>query len=273
MKILSLSIDLAKLLVSKPSAVTKGLYHIVRKEKFRARAEKNFGVGNGLPMVDITDLFQNPEGTVSPIALLNGSSKPTDFFVLRKLAERFGGNCQYLEIGTWRGESLAVVADACTQCTSVSLGEADLRRIGLGDKHVRMQNMFSKDLKNVLYIQANSMTFDFSSLNQKYDMIFVDGDHSYEGVKSDTAKVFNLLKDENSIIVWHDYAQEYEVVNWEVFLGILEGAPADKRKHIYHIANSLCAIYTREKLHAYPSDFPNYPNKAFTITLKANRLN
>jgi hypothetical protein len=273
MKLISLFVDLIKLMFLRPSAITKSLYHLVRKEKFRRLCINNFNLAQGLPMVDMNDLFEVAEGEVGPIALLNGSSKPTDFFVLKKLAERFGGQCQYLEIGSWRGESLAVVVKDCEKCTSVSLGEADIRKLGLGDRFIKMQNFFSKDLKNVLYIEANSLKFDFSSLNQKYDLIFVDGDHSYEGVKSDTQKVFSLLKNEQSIIVWHDYAMEYEVVNWEVFLGIMEGAPKEARSKIYHIANSLCAIYTNEKLKTYPSVFPNYPTKKFTVRIKAEKIN
>jgi len=272
MKLISLFFSLVKIFFSRPSVITKGLYHIVRKENFKSAIVEKFGLGNGLPMVDITDLFENPEGEVGPIALLNGSSKPTDFFILRKLAESFGGKCQYMEIGTWRGESLAVVSDVCEKCTSVSLGPDDMRKFGLSEKFIKMQNIFSKGLKNILYIEANSLSFDFNSLGQKYDFIFVDGDHSFEGVKSDTSKVFNLLKNENSIIVWHDYAIEYEVVNWEVFLGIMEGAPKTAHNKIYHIANSLCAIYTNQKLKTYPSEFPNFPNKKFSIHLKAEKF-
>lgn len=216
-------------------------------------------------MVDLNELFDNPSGTVSPVAFLNGSSKPTDFLLLRKLAEQFKG--QYLEIGTWRGESLAVVADACSQCTSVSLGEPELRQLGLGDKHIAVQNIFSKDIPNVLYIKANSLSFDFQSLNQKYDLIFVDGDHSFEGVRSDTSKVFELLRNEDSVIVWHDYASEFEMVNWEVLLGILDGSPRETHSRIYHVANSLCAIYTNRPLKTYSSDFPNKPNKKFTLNI------
>jgi len=272
MKLVSLFFSLIKIFLSKPSVITKGLYHLVRKENFKNAVIEKFGLANGLPMVDITELFENPEGEFGPVALLNGSSKPTDFFILRKLAERFGGKCQFLEIGSWRGESLAVVSSACEKCTSVSLGPDDMRKIGLSEKFIQMQNIFSKDLKNILYIEANSLKFDFSSLNQKYDLIFVDGDHSFEGVKSDTAKVFKLLKDENSIIVWHDYAIEYEVVSWEVFLGILEGAPKEAQSKIYHIANSLCAIYTNQKLKSYPSEFPNFPTKKFNIHFKAEKF-
>jgi predicted O-methyltransferase YrrM len=270
MKSINLLFQLINLLISKPSVVLKSLYHTVRKERFKDKAISEFGKANGLPMVDLNDLFDHPNGTVSPIAFLNGSSKPTDFLLLRKFAQQFRGH--YLEIGTWRGESLAVVADACTHCTSVSLGEKELRQLGLGEKHLAVQNFFSKDIPNVLYIKANSLTFDFHSLNQKFDLIFVDGDHSFEGVRSDTRKVFELLKNEDSIIVWHDYASEFEMVNWEVLLGILEGSPKEAHSKIYHVANSLCAIYTNKKLKAYPSDFPNKPNKKFSLSITIDRV-
>jgi len=45
-----------------------------------------------------------------------------------------------------------------------------------------------------------------------YNLIFVDADHSYEGVRNDTELVLPLLSP-SGFIVWHDYA------NWGYFSG------------------------------------------------------
>jgi predicted O-methyltransferase YrrM len=37
------------------------------------------------------------------------------------------------------------------------------------------------------------------------DMVFIDGDHSFEGVVKDTIKARQLLRDGNGVIIWHDY--------------------------------------------------------------------
>jgi len=73
-------------------------------------------------------------------------------------------------------------------------------------------------------------------------LIFIDGDHHSESIASDTANAFKLLKDENSVIVWHDYGIGTETVRWNVLAGILEGCPADKRNKLYHASNTICAF-------------------------------
>jgi hypothetical protein len=43
------------------------------------------------------------------------------------------------------------------------------------------------------------------------DFVFVDGDHSYEYVKNDTEKAFELLAPDGAI-AWHDFAGKSEGV-------------------------------------------------------------
>lgn len=40
----------------------------------------------------------------------------------------------------------------------------------------------------------------------KFDFIFIDGDHSYEGVKRDTEFCDKYLLNDNGIITWHDFS-------------------------------------------------------------------
>ena len=103
-------------------------------------------------------------------------------------------------------------------------------RMGLAKEYVGLHRFFSKNFKNVEHIQQNSSTFDFKTLNKKFDLIFVDGDHHYEQVKQDTENVFNLLRNENSIIVWHDYLYDSGEIRFEVLAGILAGCPSKTRK-------------------------------------------
>ena len=98
-------------------------------------------------------------------------------------------------------------------------------------------------------------------------MIFVDGDHRYEAVKSDTENVFKLLKNENSIIVWHDYTEHYELIDWEVFSGILDGTPKEKLKNIYHIKNTLCAVYINKDIPKTAKNFPEIPKNRFSVVI------
>ena len=116
-------------------------------------------------------------------------------------------------------------------------------------------------------IYANSFKFEFSTLNKKFDLIFVDGDHSYNAVKSDTANVFKLLRNENSVIVWHDYGYNPEKPRYSTIAGILDGLPEEARNYVYHVSNTMCAIYTKKSFNSVIIDPPTYPEKTFSIKL------
>lgn len=74
-----------------------------------------------------------------------------------------------------------------------------------------------------------------------YDLIFIDADHSYAGVKHDTELVLPLVSP-TGFILWHDYA------NWGYFDG-KNGVPEylkelSERLPIAHIIGSDLAIYS-----------------------------
>lgn len=52
---------------------------------------------------------------------------------------------------------------------------------------------------------SDSRKFDTTRYASSMDYIFVDADHSYEGVRNDTLKAFEMLK-AGGMIIWHDYA-------------------------------------------------------------------
>jgi hypothetical protein len=75
---------------------------------------------------------------------------------------------------------------------------------------MRNYTVFIKENSKILHLEGNTKTFDFAGLGKKYDLIFIDGDHSYEMVKHDTEQVFKHLVHDNSVVVWHDYAYNPE---------------------------------------------------------------
>ena len=80
-------------------------------------------------------------------------------------------------------------------------------------------------------------------LNKKFDLIFIDGDHSTEAVRRDTKKMFSYLNNDQSIIVWHDAKVDTEYPRYEVLLGIYQALPYEMHGNIYLVENSLCAVY------------------------------
>ncbi len=223
----------------------------------------------GLPIVPITSILGN-EIDVFPYAFLDGGSLPTDLGLLKAFAKKEEVK-SYFEIGTWRGESIANVSPYLEDCQTLNLSKEELKSMGLSDEYINMHRYYSKDLKNVTHLEGNSLNYDFGGLNKKFDLIFIDGDHHYSGVKNDTEKVFKNLIHKNTVVVWHDYAYNPEHVRGEVFLGILDGIPEQFRKSLYHVSNSLCAVYLPnldQSISLFEMDYPQTPERGFKINIK-----
>lgn len=228
---------------------------------------KKYNLEKGLKTVEITELLPKFDITVEPFAALDGGSTPIDLALLKGLAAS-KPNCDYFEIGTWRGESVANVATVSKNCVTLNLPDTTMLERGMNEKYVDLHRHFSKTLNNVTHLQGNSLTYDYNALNKKFDLIFIDGDHHYESVKSDTKNAFTLLKDENSIIVWHDYGNNPGDIRWDVLRGILDGTPTDKINNLYRVSNTLCAIYSENVKKAEYIINHDIPKKHFVINIK-----
>jgi predicted O-methyltransferase YrrM len=224
-----------------------------------------------LPQIDLLDLLPDLDETITPYTYLEGQALPTDIALLKGLARRMP-NCRYLEIGSCRGESLANVAAVAAQCVAVNLPAADMAEFGYPPEAIAIEGIFSKQLPNVHTIEHNSQTYDYSALRRSFDLVFIDGDHTRAGVAADTRNMFPLLRDENSVIVWHDYGNTPEMVNPPVFEGIRDGCTAEQFQNVYHVSNTLCAINTRQPVKTRVAQFPARPDKVFELRLAARRI-
>ena len=227
-------------------------------------------LSKGFPMIDYLTLFPDFKETITPFSFLGGGSLVTDLALLKGMVKK-QENCVYFEIGTWRGESVMNVAKHAKQCYTLNLPDEDLIKLGCNEEYIEQQSFFSKTTKNIEHLRGNSFQFDFSPYYNKCDVIFIDGSHEYESVLNDTKIAFKLLKDENSVIIWHDYALSPGEIRWDVLKGIYDGTPSDKKDKLFCVSNSLCAIYTNEKLRTIDSTKIT-PTKTFEVTLEALKL-
>jgi hypothetical protein len=267
------------MLVKKILKLIKGLLIIIKRpvllnlviessEEMNKKVVSKYGLKYGLPTVDLLELFPDFNETIQPYSCMDGTSSIVDLALLKKLALRYKAE-NYFEIGTWRGESVANVSKVVKNCYSLNLSDEEMYALKLDKTYIESHRFFSGNLPNVKHLFGHSDKFDFSPYNGKIDLVFVDGDHHYESVKKDTVKAFKLLKNENSIIVWHDYSSDTLKVRWDVLLGIMDGSPENARDKIYHISNTLTAVYLPDKVKADYLPFIQKPNKVFGIELKA----
>ncbi|MES2513900.1 MAG: class I SAM-dependent methyltransferase [Bacteroidota bacterium] len=225
-----------------------------------------------LPTIDLLDLFEGKfDVELNKYTYLEHTATVLDMALLKELANR-KKDCNYFEIGNLRGESLFNVSEVAKHTTSLTLSLKQMTDFNYNPTIIKSANFFNPEVKNLTLIEDNSLTYDFSKLG-KFDLIFIDGDHTYNGVRSDSKKVFENLLNDDSIIVWHDYTYYPETVRHEVLAGILDGIPASHHKYLYHVSNTMCAMYSKNpKLKSSMLNFPTMPNKIFKVKVEAKAL-
>jgi len=260
-------ITAVQILIKKPYMLNK----VIDDESVHQEAitKRNPQLKNGFPVLDLLDVVPDFDTTITPFSFLDGGSLITDLALLKGLAKQ-QANCTYFEVGTWRGESVANVASVAKNCFTLNLSNEALRNMGYNGEYLQQQEFFSKNLKNVTHLKGNSSEFDFSPYYNQCDVVFVDGDHHYESVVNDTKIAFELLKNENSMIVWHDYASNPGKIRWDILRGIFDGTPNDKKNKLFAVSNTLCAIYTNSPITTIDNNIT--PNKMFDVAVSAKKL-
>ena len=87
----------------------------------------------------------------------------------------------------------------------------------------------------------NSMDLDIKDLKNKYDLIFIDGGHTYSIIKNDTEKALEMIK-KNGYIFWHDYTPNKSSTK-DVFKYLNS---LSKKISIYHIKDTNMCFYKKE---------------------------
>ncbi len=253
-----------------PKAVLKNGIRSQMNDYDKSIVKSTYGIER-LPSVLLTDMIGEDEISIYPYTFLSGTSIPTDMALLKYLAGR--KETAYLELGSWRGESIATVGEVTDDLTSINLSEEQMSEYGYPPESVAAHDFFTRDDKRINKILADSQTFDYESLDKKFDLIFVDADHSYEGVLRDTQKVYPLLRDQDSVLVWHDYAYYPEDVRYSVLRAILDGIPREKHQFLYHVYPTMSAIYWESN--PYPTVMltsDRRPKSAFQVSLQGRRV-
>jgi len=88
-------------------------------------------------------------------------------------------------------------------------------------------------------VLQNSLTLDTKQRGYRgnFDFIFVDGGHDYRSVKNDTEKSLEMMRSDDSIIVWHDF-------NSAVHTGVTQYVSEFSRaRRVMHVGDTMIAFY------------------------------
>jgi predicted O-methyltransferase YrrM len=259
-------------MISNPRETIKSIFHKTKNIYFQDSVKNKYNL-EILPTIEISSLFPIIQEKLDIYTFLSGTSTIPDLILLKLLAKRFGSECDYLEIGSWRGESAYNVSKVAKSVTMVTLGENEMRQKGFDEAFIVQNEFFTKGKSEFNVIHADSLVLDFETLGKKFDLVFIDGDHQYKSITSDTRNVMKVLKNTESIIVWHDYGFDPETVRYETLSAIFDSIPQEKHQFLYHVSNTLCAIY----LEKYDgplsiSKFPSTPKTIFEVDIKSKKL-
>ncbi|MDO5510197.1 MAG: class I SAM-dependent methyltransferase [Weeksellaceae bacterium] len=242
-----------------------------RRESWREQFHTEQGHSNPLEQISLRDFAETQTFEIPYFTFLGGGSLPTDISLLRSACKKFPA-CKYFEIGTWRGESAINVADLTAVCHTLNLSANEMQQRGFSQEYIDAQAYLSKSHPKIEHFYGDSAQFDFAALNTKYDVIFIDGSHHYKDVLSDTRKVLKHLAHKDSIIIWHDYAYSPEEVRYEVYKAIIDALGVENQKHVYHVANTLCAILSNKNYPTSTLQAPVLPTHAYEVKFTAKSL-
>ena len=91
----------------------------------------------------------------------------------------------------------------------------------------------------IVELFGDSMTFDYTPYLGGMDLVFIDGNHSYEYVRSDTENALRLLSS-RGVIIWHDF--DY-IIHRDVFKYLNQ---LSRERRIYAIRDTRYAIFGRD---------------------------
>ena len=131
-----------------------------------------------------------------------------DRIALLHLAAQVPGDI--VEIGVNRGLSTRMLATFFPQKTihAVDFAAGSTLHPGQRSELPRIACEAARHLGNVKVYDVNSQSLDYRSFNANIGLIFIDADHTYEGVKADTERAFEYMRGRAGIVAWHDYSPD-----------------------------------------------------------------
>jgi hypothetical protein len=146
----------------------------------------------------------------------NGGISYTELTILSALA-RWMCPKRILEIGTfngWTSHNLALQLKDEAELVTVNLPNGQCPRLEAGGWNARY---FPKNESPPLFegrstasrikqVREDSANLSAKNFSNKFDLIFIDGSHSFAYVENDTKLALSVASDQ-AVIIWHDYGK------------------------------------------------------------------
>ena len=168
-----------------------------------------------IPSVGIFGITQGSERLIMQLFPGVGASvSPMECVALATLAHKVGAG-RVFEFGTYKGVSTTLLAlnlvtggkvftlDLPEDHPAYSLPIPKAEERMIAAEKGKGTLIPGDILDQVVFLHHDSATFDESPYADSMDLVFVDGAHSYEYVKSDSEKGWRMLR-KGGVLAWHD---------------------------------------------------------------------
>ena len=188
------------------------LFQEIREKKQIIREDKI------LPVVSLLSITgENNCPRILEERAADGNVTSLELTAIASLVAAFQPNAIF-EIGTFDGRTtlnMAANAPAEARITTLDLPKSKIYdtklRIKSGDmkfidKEKSGTRFHGTPYENrITQIYADSAAYNFKTIENSFDFIFIDGSHSYSYVISDTENARKLLRNGKGVLLWHDY--------------------------------------------------------------------
>jgi predicted O-methyltransferase YrrM len=195
-------------------------YEIRKKhiaEKFSKKTEILTSQELKLPRLSVSKILNlNKPVLILEPEQANGNVSLLELVVINTLVASLSPKVLF-EIGTFDGRTtlnITANSDRSSKTFTLDLHREELSKtsyaldkedIKYANKLVSGQRFANTPWNNkIVQLFGDSAKYDFSPYHDKTGFIFIDGSHSYEYVKNDTAVALKLATNP-AFIVWHDY--------------------------------------------------------------------
>jgi predicted O-methyltransferase YrrM len=184
----------------------------------------------------LAEIFSGIEDVAVPIGVINeetGLPNKVDMLYVCAIA-KYLQSAKIFEFGTYMGRTTFYLAQTTPECFVHTLNLP----VALSGEYAPYIGAYWERRgkpSNIHQLFSNSRELDVESLRGQMDLVFIDGDHSFEMVENDTRKALALLKP-GGMVVWHDYAAKTPGVYNFIERFSLE-------RSVFHIKNTALAVY------------------------------